>query len=144
MTSQRKITTSRSNSLRSSGPRTAGGKRRASRNSRKHGFAAMNCRYPAGCAEVEQLASATCGDEQDAALLVQARIVAENELLLRAIRLQKLASIERVLGEARLNENKALELAARDLDALERYETRAWSRQMRAIREFIDIRRSEN
>jgi hypothetical protein len=32
-----------------------------------------------------------------------------------------------------------MELAAHELDKLERYETRAWSRQMRAIRTFIKL-----
>ena len=34
------------------------------------------------------------------------------------------------------DEYQAMELAAADLDRLERYETRAWSRQMRAMRTF--------
>jgi hypothetical protein len=174
----------------------------------------VRCCHPAGSAEVEQLARAICGDEQDAALVAHARIIAENELLRRAIRLQKLASVERLLAEARPNESEyvqqtidtlvakifdkfkyqlpslaevqgrysssqdifraveekliearkfvkefldqveppkvrqerteyeAVELAASDLDALERYETRAHSRQMRAIREFIEIKGS--
>ncbi len=214
MTSQHKIEANRSNSLKSSGPRTAGGKQKSSRNSRKHGFAAVS--YPAGSAEIEQLAGAICGNEQDAALLVQARIIAENELIWRAIRLHKLSLVERLLAEGRLNESEyfqqtrdrllvatfekfkehlpplatlreryssealidtveeyfegedltavrkfvknfldrqptkpreldehqALELAAPDLDRLERYEYRAWLRQMRAIRDFIDIKQS--
>jgi hypothetical protein len=41
-----------------------------------------------------------------------------------------------------LDEHQALELAAPDLDRLERYEYRAWLRQMRAIRDFIDIKQS--
>ena len=62
--------------------------------------------YPAGSAEIEQLAGAICGNEQDAALLVQARIIAENELIWRAIRLHKLSLVERLLAEGRLNESE--------------------------------------
>ena len=216
MTSQRKIAANRSNSQQSSGPRTAEGKRKASGNSRKHGFAALKWRQQAGPAEVEQLAKALGGDEQDGALLVQARIIAENELIRRAIRLHKLSLVERLLAEGRLSESEyfqqtrvrlliatfekfkehlppltslrerysseaiidmveeyfegedltavrkfvknfldrqptkpreldeyqALEVAAPDLDRLERYEYRAWLRQMRAIRDFIDIKQS--
>ena len=139
MTSQRKITTNRSNALRSRGPRTTDGKRRASRNSRKHGWAAaLSGRLPAGGAEVEQLARAICGEQQDAAALAQARIIAENELIYRAIARHKHGLVERRLKPQGGDEYRALELAAPDLDALERYETRAWSRQMRAIREFIE------
>ena len=97
MTSHRKIAANRSNSRRSSGPRTAAGKLNASRNSRKHGLAA-NYRQPAAAADIEHLAKTICGDEQDTALLAQARVIAENELVLRAVRAQKLAVVER-LGE---------------------------------------------
>jgi hypothetical protein len=218
MTSQRKIAANRSNSLKSSGPRTAAGKRRASRNGHKHGLAALSCRQPAGSAEVDQLARAICGDEQDPGLIVQARIIAENHLIRQTRQRQKLAAIERAVAQARLSESEferqtidalvvnifekfqdwlppldvlkqrlcsedilafvdddldqeehskfrrfvrkflkqvdpirppreideyqALELAGADLDKLERYETRAHSRQMRAIREFIEIKRS--
>jgi hypothetical protein len=148
-------------------------------------------------------------------LLVQARIIAENEITRRAIREQRLGVIERLLAEARLSDDEyfqqkvdklivaifdkfqaylpplaqfrgrytseriaailedylpekksieagkfaksfldqqptkppkrdeyeVLEEAAPDLDTLERYENRAWSRQIRAIREFIEIKR---
>ena len=40
------------------------------------------------------------------------------------------------------DEYQAFELAAADLKKLERYETRAWSRQMRAIRSFIEFSRN--
>jgi hypothetical protein len=40
------------------------------------------------------------------------------------------------------DEYQALELAAPNLARLERYEYRAWLRQMRAIRDFIDIKQS--
>jgi len=214
MTSQRKIAANRSNSLKSSGPRTAAGKRRASRNGYKHGLAALRCRQPVGSAEVDQLAKVLCGDDQDPALIVQARIIAENHLIRQVVQRQKLAAIERSVAKARLSESEferqtidalvakifqkfqdwlppldvlkqqfcsediltfvdddldaeehskfrkfvrkflkqhpirpqreideyqALELASADLDRLERYETRAHSRQMRAIREFIEI-----
>jgi hypothetical protein len=213
MTSQRKITANRSNSQSSSGPRTADGKRKASGNSRKHGWAALERRHPAASPEIEHLAQAFCGDAQNPALLAQARIIAENELMQRAIRLQKLRTIEALLAEARMSDDEffqrtldrllaavfakfkeclpplvslrqlyssediaarieeyfdgedlialrrfvkrfmdkqprkprerdecqAMELAAHELDKLERYETRAWSRQMRASRTFIEL-----
>ena len=228
MTSQRKITANRLNSQRSSGARTAAGKRKSSGNSRKHGLAALGRHQPAA-ADIEQLAKAICSGYQDAALLAQARRIAENELVLQAIRAHKLAVIERLrdpsavplakgdngtaMAQARLEEGKlaekecealiakifekhkerlpplaelnellptedliavvqdlllelpglieedqqnepleparnsrdrdeyqAVEAAAPDLDALERYERRAWSRQMRAFGDFMDIK----
>jgi len=216
MTSQRKITANQSNSRSSSGPRTADGKRKASGNSRKHGWAALERGRPAASPEVDALAMALCGDAQDPALLAQARIIAENELMRRAIGLQKLCIIELPLAEARMSDDEffqrtldrllaavfakfkeylpplaslrqlysteevaarieeyfdgedlivlrrfvkrfmdkqpckprerdeceAMELAAPELDKLERYETRMWSRQIRAMRTFIELSRA--
>jgi hypothetical protein len=136
MTSQHKITANRWNSLRSSGPRTADGKRKASGNSCKHGWAALERRLPAASSEVEELAKVLCCDAQDPTLLAQARIIAANELMRRAIRLEKIRTIEM------RDEYQAIELAAANLDRLERYDTRAWSRQRRAIRSFIELSRA--
>lgn len=91
----RKIAANRSNSQWSSGPRTDRGKLRASRNSRKHGLAAMNCRQ-AAAADVERLAKVLCGDHQNPSLLAQARLIAEGDLVLRVIRAHKLAVVERL------------------------------------------------
>jgi hypothetical protein len=213
MTSQRKIQANRSNSQKSSGPRTAEGKHKASSNSRKHGFAGLNWQQLAGSAEVEEFAKALCADQQDPTLLVQAHIIAQNELHRRAIRLRKLGLIERLMTQSeskyfedmadkllaaifdnfkehlpplvslrqsyssggilerveeyfegedltalrkfvgkfldrqparprQVDECKAFELAAPEIDRLERYESRAWTRQMRAIRNFIEIKRA--
>jgi hypothetical protein len=215
MTSQRKIQTNRANSQKSSGPRTTEGKRKASGNSRKHGFTGMQWRQTAGSAEVQSFARALCEDKQDPALLVQAHIIVENHLLRRAIRQRKLSLIERQMTQSeaeaedvkqiiekllvaifkkfsaylpplgwfreryssedildrleeyfdgedltafrkfykrfvrrqpaprgRADEFTALELAGPEIDRLERYESRAWTRQMRAMRSFIEIRRS--
>lgn len=129
MTSQRKIQANQSNARRTSGPITAEGKRKAARNSRKHGLA--SARQPAASADIERLVEALCDDDNDPALLAQARIVAENELVLRAVREQKLHIIERlrepsavpsaasdnavVQAEARLQEAK---LAQKSIDVL--------------------------
>jgi hypothetical protein len=96
MTSQRKIQANQSNSRKSSGPRTSKGKQTSSRNSRKHGLASIDFRQPANAAEIERLVKALCGDDQDPALLRQARIFAESDLVLRVAREQKLAVIERL------------------------------------------------
>ncbi len=215
MKSQRKIQTNRANSQKSSGPRTTEGKRKASGNSRKHGFTGIQWRQTTGSAEVENFAKALCADQQDPALLVQGRIIAENHLLRRAIRHRKLSLIERQMTQSqaeaedfkqiiekllvaifkrfseylpplgwfreryssedildrleeyfdgedltafrkfvkrfirrqpapprKADEFTALELAGPEIDRLERYESRAWTRQMRALRSFIEIRRS--
>ena len=115
MTSQRKIAANRSNSQRSSGPRTADGKRKASGNSRKHGWAALERRLPTASPAIEQLAKALSGDAQDPALLAQARIIAENDLMGTAIRLEKIRTIEMLVAEAKMSDD---EFFQRRLDRL--------------------------
>ena len=80
MTSQRKITTNWCNSRNSCGPRRAGWQRRASRNAQRHGLAAINHPPPVPSDEIERLARAICGDDEDPALFAEAMAIAENEL----------------------------------------------------------------
>ena len=236
MTSERKIAANRLNGRKSRGPRTAAGKRIASRNALRHGLAAITHRQPVSSDEIERFAKALCGGDDDPSLLEQARVIAGNELVRRAISAQQLAVVERVrdrsaialakgdngvaLGEARFlktrlaydglamfcdrllekykdelpppirfkkineflpeidlliplhlrifledkeeqlasraldhsearvdqieertdqrDEAAAMQEAALDLIRLDRYERRAWSRQMRAFRAFMD------
>ena len=86
MSSERKITASRNNGRRSSGPRTQAGKTRASRNALQHGLAAISHHQPVPSAEIVRFANALRGDDSDPALLAQARVIAQNEMVLRAIR----------------------------------------------------------
>jgi hypothetical protein len=94
----RKSAANRRNSQKSCGPRTAAGKLIASRNALKHGLSAVVHRQPVTCGDVERLATAICGGDGNAVLLEQARVIAANELVLRAINVQKIAVVER-LGE---------------------------------------------
>ncbi len=229
MNSERKITANRDNGRRGSGPRSKAGKTRASRNALQHGLAAINHGESIPPGEIARLADALCGDDGDPALLAQAQVIAQNEMVLRAIRQQQIAVIERLrepiaialtkrdntlkLAKARskqarraekditrllpkvlekyrdrlrgnpndcayelvplglkvlleepnsLEEERALDLARKqieqqqrdehealkmaipDLIRLERYERRAWSRQQRAIREFLNIQFTRN
>ena len=96
MRSDRKSAANRRNSCKSCGPRTAAGRATASRNALRHGLSAMVHRQPAPSAELERLARAICGHDENPALLEQARVVAANELELRAINVQKIAVLERL------------------------------------------------
>jgi hypothetical protein len=232
MTSERKIAANRQNSRRSSGPRSTAGARRASRNSLRHGLAAITHRPPAPTGDIERLARAICEQNDDPLLFNAAVAVAENHFLRHAIREQQIAVVERLRDktaialtkgdnslivakakfmeawlanreiEARVPEllekykaqiqptnhdaslpapisdnivpirlkalltetdpeklqQRALDLARKfieelerdefeavegaipDLKRLDRYERRAWSRQKRAIREFMNIK----
>jgi hypothetical protein len=173
---------------------------------RRHGLAAFTYK-PAAFAEVERIAKAICNGDTNPLLFEQALVIAENEMVLRCVRVEAIALIERLrditakplskrdnsltrakarLGQAKLryrqlvqakakkiatttgnernslqeqeseaaqsqptrmqrpiksrDEFDALRLAMPDLDRLGRYERRAWSRQKRAFREFIEIK----
>jgi len=231
MSSERKVTANRNNGRRSSGPRTKAGKTRASRNALQHGLAAISHGQSVRSSKIAQFAKAICGDDSDPALLAQAEVIAQNEMVLRAIREQQIALVERLrdptaialtkrdnslkLAKARSlqaraaaeeitlrlprvlekyrdrlqgnpndspyelvplglkvllleepvspeeeqraldlarkqieqhqrDEHQAMEEAIPDLLRLERYERRAWSRQQRAIREFLNIKFTRN
>src|SRR6516164_10431726 len=92
MSSERRTTVNRINGRRSSGPRTKAGKTRASCNALQHGLAVIM--HDPG--EVACFAKAICGDDSDPALLAQAQVIAQNEMVLRAIREQQIAVVERL------------------------------------------------
>jgi hypothetical protein len=79
---------------------------------------------------------------------MQARLVAESELVLRFVRERQLNAIERRLvtgttsaaTKTILNEHEAMKAAAPDLKRLERYGRRAWSRLKRAMRDLIELK----
>jgi hypothetical protein len=96
VTSERKIAANRSNSRRSSGPRSEAGKDRVSRNAVRHGLAALLHRQTVPSAEMEQLTDAICAGEQDPLLREQAATIAETMLVLQAVQTQKGALVERL------------------------------------------------
>lgn len=96
MSTERKIAASRLNGRKSRGPRTAAGKSIASRNALRHGLAAITHRLHAPSNDIERVANALCGNDKDPSLFARALIIANNELVLRAITAQQLAVVERV------------------------------------------------
>jgi hypothetical protein len=80
----------------STGPRTSAGKLRSSYNALRHGLAASDPRrlVPPGAAA--RLAGAICDGDEDPVLFTAALAIAENELVLDAIRRQKIIVIERL------------------------------------------------
>ncbi len=108
MSSDRKSAANKRNGCKSSGPRTAAGKKRASRNALRHGLSAVVHRQPAPSADIERLARAICGQSESPELLAQARLIATNALALRAIAAQRVAVVER------LRESTAIALAKGD------------------------------
>jgi hypothetical protein len=202
MASEKRIAANRLNARKSCGPRTAAGKARVSRNALRHGLAALTHRAPLIFQDTEQMAKALCGTDDNPLLFEQALIIAENQVLLRCIRIERIAAIERLrdsavipltqgdnglamaeatFAQAQLawaeidkmmaqygfadyfhppcdvledappgpewrparqerDDLAALLEATPDLNKLDRYERRAWSRRKRAQRKFIAIK----
>jgi hypothetical protein len=97
VTSVQKLNANRLNGRKSRGPKTAAGKTIASRNALRHGFCATKHGALIPQADVALLAMALCGKSaDDPALFRQALIIAETDLLIRAINKHQLAIIERL------------------------------------------------
>ncbi len=150
MSSQASLTANKRNALRSTGPLTASGKRRVSRNALKHGLSTSMRHHPGNSTKIEALAVAIAGPNSDPVRLQAARGVAEAEFELRRQREFRLALVEveaakiraatRVAGEvadvgerAMQSTAQAFMLALPRLTKLDRYERRAWASHRRAV-----------
>ena len=96
MTSEKKIAANRINARKSRGPRTAAGKDRVSYNAFRHGLAALKHLDPMLSRDIDLIARAMCGDDIDPLLFEQALVIAENEMVLRCVRVERVAMIERL------------------------------------------------
>jgi hypothetical protein len=144
MSSDDKISANRINARKSTGPRSARGKSRASRNALRHGWAVKRDDSTVS-ADVERMAKAICGDNTTAALYQQAVIIAECQLLILKLRAAGVAAMERnrIVGPKpeKLNQRPGLPTTqewAVALAALEsgqpRPATRLFDRAARVIR----------
>ena len=164
MTSTKKIAASRSNATKSTGPKTAQGKKRARTNALRHGLAAIAPRDPATSAEIERLARWLCGDGATPEQYEHARAIAEEHIILQRVETAYVAIIERAMNtahdeadqrEVKLgvtagretptcapapatpSELDALRVALPQLVKLDRYMQRALARHRRAMRAFV-------
>jgi hypothetical protein len=104
MTSRRSIPKGRLSMLdgrshsrkRRRGPRGEAGKSRASRKTLRHGLAAITRHDPTLFPDIERMAKALCNGDANPLLLEQALVIAENELVLRSVRAEGVAVIERL------------------------------------------------
>ena len=157
MSSQKQIEANLRNAQKSKGPRTAAGKARASRNSRKHALSTISHNNPFFAQRIEAIAREICPETTNSALREQALIIGECTTVLVCVQDERIALIEQSLGSTSAHmtdadaagraelgasqckpapardELKAMGLAARDLNRLERYARRALSRRKRAI-----------
>jgi hypothetical protein len=162
MSSQKQIEANRRNAQNSKGPRTTGGKARASRNSRKHALNTISHNNSLFAPRIEAIARAVCPETTNSALWEQALIIGECTTVLVCVQATRIALLEQSLGSTSAHmtdvdaagtelersesepdpprdEFAAMGLAARDLDRLERYERRALSRRKRAIEMYMAI-----
>src|SRR5215212_3565523 len=90
MPSPRKIDANRANARRSTGPRTAGGRLRASLNALKHGLAVPAAAHPAFQQDIDHLARVLAGEAQhDPVVMVRALKVAEAAVDVQRARLAR-------------------------------------------------------
>ena len=93
MATERQIAANRRNAVKSTGPRSSAGKRRARRNSYRHGLSVGAAGSPE---QVEKLARKIAGAGADAMVLEQARSVAQAQLELIQIRRMRASLIQRM------------------------------------------------
>jgi hypothetical protein len=96
MTSEAKIVANRQNARKSTGPTTASGKSRASRNALRHGLERANFGDTGHSAQVERIAKAIYKEGADPFLQEQALIIAESQIFIARVRAARLAAVERV------------------------------------------------
>jgi hypothetical protein len=100
MTSETKRAGNRRNAARSTGPKSAAGKKRASQNALRHGLAIPLRQDAAARAEIERIAKLICGDGASGLEHELALIRAESEILLQRARMARVAIIERAMNAA--------------------------------------------
>src|SRR5260370_14699276 len=98
MTSAKKIAASRSNATKSTGPKTAQGKKRARTNALRHGLAAIAPRDPATSAGIERLARWFCGDGATPEEYEHARAIAEEHIMLQRVETAYVTIIDRAVN----------------------------------------------
>ncbi len=150
MSSHAQLTANKRNAARSTGPLTASGKQRVSRNALKHGLSTSIGRHRANSTKIEALAVAIAGDNAETHRLRAARGVAEAAFELRHQQEFRLALVEveavrisaatKVAPDHEDDGDHATADAARGfmlalpvLAKLDRYERKAWASYRRAV-----------
>ena len=105
MASERQLAANRANAQKSSGPRSAAGKKRASRNALTHGLTTPMSGV-AFVRDVEALARQIAGDPKDRRRMAVARDAAEAQLDLARVQRVGVAFIERTAAVGRLEQRK--------------------------------------
>jgi len=126
MATDRQIAANRANALRSTGPKTAVGLARSSRNAYRHGFSCPLPSDPVTLAKVDALAQVLAGKQAKGEDLMSASEFAEAQLELLRIRSTRTALISKI---------EFISLSTQELRrlvALDRYERYAHTKRRRA------------
>jgi hypothetical protein len=134
MASERQIAANRANALKSRGPRSAGGKARASRNATQHGLAANIWKEAAAVSSIEDLTQrfrAEGHSEQ------KSRLAAVAEFQTRSIRNVRSRIGEQLCEAAEgCGPDGSLAKNLINLQSIDRYEKRIASRKRRVFRQM--------
>jgi hypothetical protein len=141
MTSIRQIRANRANAHASTGPRTASGKSRASRNALRHGLSLLSLTEPEYSAAVIAFAQKILSSRKfPQSQLLAMRIAAAQVDLMRVRHVRALALKRAFADFSKDNTDRGLAEAVANATiktaALDRYEKRALSRRKFAIRAF--------
>ena len=134
MTSFKQIAANRRNASRSTGPITALGKARASRNALRHGLSVPVYPASAVAADIGEFALQLVGDAASQTEIDLARAAAEAQLELVRIRREKQLLLEVLMSGVSSPGTEAVR-------RLDRYERRAKSRRKRALSELSQLSR---
>lgn len=137
MASINKIAANRANACKSTGPKSESGKRRASKNARRHGLSIPIVADPTWSGQIVSLANKIAGKNALPVSLEIAKLVAAAQLDVMRVRSarQQLLSCTLKCGELSPVEFGRVRMDDQ-LSKLDRYERRALSRRRRAIRMF--------
>jgi hypothetical protein len=130
MASEKQIAANRANAQRSTGPRTALGKMKSSRNSFRHGLSGPSPFDPMTSAKVDVMAQALVGGDEGEDQAASAAEFARAHLEVLAIRAKRAELITKI------ETFKYCTHGLRHLAALDRYERYANTRRRRASHKF--------
>jgi hypothetical protein len=130
MATEKQITANRANAKRSSGPKSAAGRLKSSRNAYRHGLSLPLSADPQAQANIMILARAIAGKGATPDQLIAAMMAAEAQLDLIRIRTARVEACPTLGVDA---------VSLRRVCALDRYERLAWRRRKYATRQFDDL-----